>query len=344
MAGTYKALMCERISKTAEEGIEAIRLVDLPRAALRAGQARVAVHSASLNFPELLMLQNKYQMKPQLPFVLTTEGAGRLVELGPNAPPGLSVGDRVYFASMSPGACSEEWVGPAAQCFKMPDHFTYAEGAAAYMGYTTGYHALAQRGRLQKGEWLMVTGAAGGMGVAAVQIGKAMGARVIAAASSEEKLELCRRAGADFTVNYAKEPLKKAVAKITKGKFCDVIYEPVGGDIFDQCVRCVATGGGARLLVVGFAAGRIPQLPVNMCLIKGFDLVGVRSGHQLAFDAATRQDCMRGINELIANKGLKPIVTAEFPLAKAKDAFKLMNERQVLGKVCITLNETKGKL
>merc|ERR1712003_8789 len=149
------------------------------------------------------------------------------------------------------------------------------------MGYTTGYHALVHRGHLKPGEWLLVTGAGGGMGLMAVELGKALGARVIAAASSDDKLEVCKKVGAEFVVNYSKEKLKDAVGKITNGAFCDVIYEPVGGEIFDQCVRCVAMNGYARLLVIGFASGTIPKLPVNMALIKGFDLVGVRMGAQM---------------------------------------------------------------
>eukprot|EP00932_Pfiesteria_piscicida_P012623 SRR837773.24025.p1 GENE.SRR837773.24025~~SRR837773.24025.p1 ORF type:complete len:220 (-),score=109.62 SRR837773.24025:48-686(-) len=212
------------------------------------------------------------------------------------------------------------------------------------MGYVTGYHALAHRGQLKPGEWLLVTGAGGGMGLMAVELGKALGARVIAAASSDEKLEICKKMGADFVVNYSKEKLKDAVGKITDGKMCDVIYEPVGGDTFDQCVRCVATSGYARLLVVGFACGTIPKFPINMALIKGFDLVGVRSGAQLALQPALMDETMRDLLKLTDEGKLKPYVSGEFPMEQYKDAFKLMESKSVIGKCCITFGHPRSRL
>eukprot|EP01059_Diplonema_ambulator_P020544 TRINITY_DN3436_c0_g6_i1.p1 TRINITY_DN3436_c0_g6~~TRINITY_DN3436_c0_g6_i1.p1 ORF type:complete len:355 (+),score=139.35 TRINITY_DN3436_c0_g6_i1:44-1066(+) len=340
MPGT-RALMCAEIKADPYSGIAAMQLVDREKKALKKGDVRVAVKSAALNFPELLMLQNKYQFKPKLPFVMCTEGAGVVTE---SNDPQWQAGDRVFFSSMIEGTCQEEWVGKGKELFRLPKQLTFSQGAGFMMGYATGYHALVHRGHLKAGEWLMVTGAGGGMGVAAVQLGKVLGAKVIAAASSDDKLEVCKQAGADYTINYGKEDLKKAVSKITKGKMCDVIYEPVGGDIFDQCVRCVATAGGARLLVVGFASGRIPKLPANMALIKGFDLVGVRMGHQLAVQPGLRDELFGTLLQM-ANEGkLAPVVTAEYPLEHAKDAFKLMADRKVIGKVCITMDGAASKL
>ena len=339
---TYRALTCHEISPDAYTGIDKMKVMNLPRQPLGPKDARVSVGSSSLNFPELLMLQNKYQFKPQLPFVMCTEAAGVVLEVGASVT-NVKVGQRVMFMSMAPGTCSEEWAGKADALTPLPDNLSFSQGAAFLMGYLTGYHALAHRGKLKKGEWLLVTGAGGGMGIAAVQLGKALGAKVIAAASSDAKLEVCKRAGADFTVNYSKENLKKAVGKITKNKFCDVIYEPVGGDIFDQSVRCVAQTGYARLLVVGFASGRIPTLPVNMALIKGFDLVGVRMGAQLAMQPHLKDEMVKDLVALASKGLLTPIVDKEYSLDNAKEAFKLMADRKVQAKVCITF-PVKAKL
>eukprot|EP00450_Noctiluca_scintillans_P016105 CAMPEP_0194519648 /NCGR_PEP_ID=MMETSP0253-20130528/53343_1 /TAXON_ID=2966 /ORGANISM="Noctiluca scintillans" /LENGTH=341 /DNA_ID=CAMNT_0039363805 /DNA_START=55 /DNA_END=1080 /DNA_ORIENTATION=- len=332
---SYKAVVCEKISPSAAEGIEAAALRDLPRkTSLGVSEVRVEVRSASLNFPELLMMQNKYQYKPKLPFVLCTEGAGVVRQVGSDVK-NVVPGDRVFFAWMGGCAC-EELVLPSSECYRLPDTLSFSEGAGFNMGYTTGYHALVHRGHVQPGEWLLVTGAGGGMGLMAVQLGKALGARVIAAASSDDKLEVCKKVGADYVVNYSKQGLKEAVGEITKGKFCDVIYEPVGGDVFDQCVRCVATSGYARLLVIGFASGTIPKFPVNMALIKGFDLVGVRMGGQMAFQPELKEEMIQHLIQMAAEGKLKPFVSAEFPAEKYREAFWLMEQRKVIGKCCIT--------
>mmetsp|Transcript_3815 Transcript_3815/g.10855 ORF Transcript_3815/g.10855 Transcript_3815/m.10855 type:complete len:231 (-) Transcript_3815:118-810(-) len=229
-------------------------------------------------------------------------------------------------------------------CFPLPAGFTFSQGAGFHMGYATGYHALAQRGKLKPGEWLLVTGAGGGMGIMAVELGKALGAKVIAAASSDDKLEACKKVGADFVVNYSKQNLKDVVGEITKGAFCDVIYEPVGGEIFNQCVRCVATKGGARLLVVGFASGTIPSFPVNMALIKGFDLVGVRMGAQFGITPEVGREAMASLLKLAGEGKLKPYVSAEYPIERFKDALRLMEQRKVIGKCCIVMHGNKSKL
>lgn len=338
MATSYQAIVCEKISSSAAEGIEASVLKELARQAqLGRSEVRVEVRSASLNFPELLMMQNKYQFKPQLPFVLCTEGAGVVREVGAEVRR-CKVGDRVFFSSFS-GCAREEIILEEQVCVPMPAGYSFSQGAGFSMGYMTGYHALVHRGHLKPGEWLLVTGAGGGMGIMAVELGKALGARVIAAASSDDKLEACKKVGADFVVNYSREKLKDVVGEITGGKFCDVIYDPVGGEIFDQCVRCVSAEGYARLLVVGFASGSIPKFPVNMALIKGFDVVGVRSGAQLAIEPKLQMETMKHLLEL-ANEGkLKPYVSAEFPMERFKDAFRLMEQKKVVGKCCITFGQ-----
>jgi len=343
MSAPITGVMCEKISKSAVEGIEATVLRTVERKPCGPSDLRIRVKAASINFPELLMMQNKYQYKPKLPFVLCTEGSGVVSEVGSDVK-SYKVGDKVCFATMS-GCAVEEVVLDAKTCFPMPNGLSFSQGAGFHMGYTTGYHALVHRGKLQPGEWLLVTGAGGGMGLMAVELGKALGAKVIAAASSDDKLEACKKVGADYVVNYSKEDMKEAVGKITNGAFCDVIYDPVGGKIFDQCVRCVAVRGYARLLVIGFASGTIPKFPVNMALIKGFDLVGVRMGGQMAFQPELADEMLQELLKL-ANQGkLKPYVCAEYPMEKYKEAFTLMEQKKVVGKCCITFNnDAQSKL
>jgi len=279
-------------------------------------------------------LKATYQYKAPLPFVLCSEAAGVISEVGSEVK-NWKVGDKVFFSTLTHGAAQEEAVLDQSQLLPLPECLSFSQGASFLMGYTTAYHALVHRGRLQPGEWLLVTGAAGGMGVAALQMGKALGAKVIAAASSDEKLSACKALGVDATINYAKQDLKKACDEITGGDLCDVIYEPVGGEIFDKCVRCVATKGKARLLVVGFASGTIPSLPINMALIKGFDVVGVRMGAQAMLEPDMYNDMKQELLKM-ANEGkLLPHVSAEYPMEKAKEAFTSMEERKVIGKCCI---------
>lgn len=339
----HRAIVCEKISTSAAEGIKAVVVRKLPRKdKLETHEVRIEVKAASLNFPELLMLQNKYQYKPKLPFVLCTEGAGIITEIGEKVH-NFRPGDHVMFASLQ-GCAREEIVLPSEVCSILPKGFSFSQGAGFYMGYTTGYHALVTRGHLKPKEWLLVTGAGGGMGTMAVELGKALGARVIAAASSDEKLEACKKLGADYVVNYSKENLKDAVGRITNGEFCDVIYDPVGGEIFDQCVRCASLKGYARLLVVGFASGTIPKFSVNMALIKGFDLVGVRSGAQLGLEPELQKETMAALLQMAADGKLRPYVSAEFQIDQFREAFWLMEQRKVIGKCCITFPGSSSKL
>lgn len=344
VGGTHRAVMCEKISATAKEGIDAAVLKALPRRAkLRDSEVRVEVRSASINFPELLMMQNKYQAKPKLPFVLCTEGAGVIREVGTKAAARFKTGDQVFY-SWDAGCACEELVLPADVCLPLPDPLSFSQGAGFMMTYATAYHSLVHRGRLQPGEWLLVTGAGGGVGSAAVQMGKALGARVIAAASSEEKLALCKHLGADHVVNYSGSglaKLKETVGEITRGAFCDVIFEPVGGEVFDQCVRCVAVKGYARLLVIGFAGGTIPQMPVNMALIRRFDLIGCMVWGQLFHEPEKKREMQAELLKLAGQGKLAPHVCAEFPMESYKGAFELMEQQNVLGKVCITFGDSK---
>lgn len=288
------------------------------------------------------MMQNKYQHKPKLPFVLCTEGAGIVREVGAKVA-NYTPGARVFFSFFT-GAAQEELVLPETSVFPLPDPLSFSQGASFFMGYTTAYHGLVHRGHLQSGEWLLVTGAGGGMGTMAIEVGKAVGARVIAAASSDEKLEACKKVGADYVINYSKQKLKEAVDEITKGELCDVIYDPVGGEIFDQCVRCMTPKGYGRLLVIGFASGTIPTLPINMALIKGFSLVGVRSGFQVGIEPKKTGEMLADLWKM-ANEGkLKPYIGSEYPMEKYKEALTLMEEKKVIGKCCITFGGPTSKL
>ncbi len=219
------------------------------------GEALVDVHSAALNFPDTLQIAGEYQYQPPLPFIPGSEASGIIIELGPNIK-GFEIGDRVM-AVPGVGAMAEQVCVPVSGLRKIPDSMNFKTASGFPMVYTTSYYALKQRANLQPGETLLVLGSSGGVGVTAVELGKLMGAQVIAGASSEEKLQFAKKAGADFLVNYSDGDLKTKVKELTKGKGADVIYDPVGGDLFDQATRCINWNG--RFLVVGFTSGRIPE-------------------------------------------------------------------------------------
>ena len=238
------------------------------------GEVLVEVYAAALNFPDTLQIAGKYQFQPPFPFIPGSEAAGVVKESGPNVN-GLETGDRVM-AIPGIGAMAEQVCVTASSLRKIPDSMDYKSAAGFPMVYTTSYYALKQRANLQPGETLLVLGASGGVGMTAVELGKLMGAMVIAGASSEEKLQFAKNAGADFLVNYSDGDLKTKVKELTEGKGADVIYDPVGGDLFDQSTRCINWNG--RLLVVGFTSGIIPEYKANLALLKGASMVGVFLG------------------------------------------------------------------
>lgn len=322
-----RALVCEEFAPYQELSVH-----DIPEPDLAAGMVMVDVKAAGVNFPDILLVEGKYQMKPPTPFVPGMEAAGVVSELGEGAQ-GVKVGDRVIVATML-GAFAEKVPAPAVQTVPMPDSMSFEEGAAFTTIYGTSYHALKQRAKLQEGETILVLGAAGGVGLATVQIAKAMGATVIAAASSAEKLKIARENGADFEVNYAQEDLKAKVKEITKGKGVDVVYDPVGGDLAEPALR--ATGWGGRYLVVGFAAGDIPKIPLNLALLNSRDIQGVFWG---AWAGQFPRDNAQNIKELFdlydAGK-IKPRISAAYDLEDFKDAFADIMERRVKGKVVLT--------
>jgi NADPH2:quinone reductase len=331
---SYTALEVSAISKTFEEGIQNLKLVEKSRVPLLPNEVRVQVKAAAVNFFDLLMLVGKYQSKPELPFVPGSECAGIVLEIGSNVKT-FQKGDKVM-AFLVGGCFAEEMVLGAQVLLPMPPKLDFEQAAGFGVGYCTAYHGLVQRGNLQKGETLLVTGAAGGMGMAAIQIGKAVGAKVIALVSSETKGQVCKEIGADEII-YTHKNIRDEVTRITKGKMIDVVYENVGGDTFDKCVRLMA--GQGRLLVIGFASGTIPSLPANLALIKGFSLVGVRSGLEMKLQPKKTAEMMEVLMQWSGEGKLKPYVSSVVPLAQAQQALTVIADRTVIGKSVITMNK-----
>jgi NADPH2:quinone reductase len=323
-----KAVLCKQYGPP-----DSLVLEELPSPHAGPGEVVVSVKAASLNFPDVLIIQNKYQFKPPLPFSPGSELAGVVKEVGDGVK-GFKPGDNVI-AFTTYGAFAEEVKTEASRLVALPNGMSFTEGAAFLLTYGTTDHALRDRGALATGETLLVLGAAGGVGLAAIEIGKALGARVIACASSEEKLAVCRSHGADATINYATEDLRERIKALTEGKGVDAIYDPVGGPYTEPAFRSLAWRG--RLLVVGFAAGEIPKLPLNLALLKGASVVGVFWG-----DFARRQpkefaQSIRQLGQWYAEGKLKPHVSQTLPLEKAAEALKLMAARQVKGKLVLTV-------
>jgi NADPH2:quinone reductase len=324
-----KAVLCKQFGPP-----DSLVVEDLPSPRAGPGEVVISVKAASLNFPDVLIIQNKYQFKPPLPFSPGSELAGVVKEIGPGVQ-GWRPGDKVI-AFTTYGAFAEEVKTDASRLVPLPEKMDFVTGAAFLLTYATTDHALRDRAALAAGETLLVLGAAGGVGLAAIEIGKALGARVIACASSEEKLAVCRSHGADATINYATEDLRERIKALTEGRGVDVVYDPVGGPYTEPAFRSLAWRG--RHLVVGFAAGEIPKLPLNLALLKGASVVGVFWG-----DFARRQpkEFAQSIGQLArwyADGKLKPHVSHTMPLEKAAEALKLMAARQVTGKLVLTVS------
>ena len=312
-------------------GVDALTWTELPTPQPAAGQVLVAIQAASLNFPDLLIVQNKYQIKPPLPFVPGAEYAGMVQAVGEGVTH-LSVGDSVACLSGT-GGFGTHTLAPAALCMPLPPGFSAVDGAAFIMTYATSHHALMDRAQLQAGETVLVLGAAGGVGTAAIQIAKAAGAHVIAAASSDEKCALCTRLGADASINYSRQNLRDELKTLTGGKGPDVVYDPVGGDYTEQAFRAIAWRG--RYLVVGFAAGPIPALPLNLPLLKGASVVGVFWGDFARREPAANAAMMRELAGWYAQGRIKPVIDQTMPMAELKAAFAHMGSRGVMGKLVL---------
>ena len=292
-----KAILCK-----AWGGPESLVLEELPSPRPGAGEVVIDVKAAGVNFPDVLIIQNKYQVKPPLPFAPGAELAGVIKETGAGVT-GFAPGDRVI-AMVSWGAYAEECVAPAAQLVPMPPGLDFATAAAFTLTYGTSWHALKDRGQLRGGETLLVLGAAGGVGLAAVEIGKALGARVIAAASSAEKLAVCRAHGADETIDYATEDLRARLKQLTGDKGADVVFDPVGGPYTEPAIRSTAWRG--RYLIVGFANGEIPRIPLNLMLLKGSSLVGVYWGDWTRREPRAAAEGMKELLGWLAAGKLRP--------------------------------------
>ena len=323
-----KAVVCKQFGPP-----DSLLVEELPSPRAGPGEVVLLVKAASVNFPDVLIIQNKYQFKPPLPFSPGSELAGVVKETGPGVE-GFRPGDQVI-AFTTYGAFAEEVKTEAARLLPLPQGMDFVTGAAFLLTYGTSDHALRDRGALRAGETLLVLGAAGGVGLAAIDIGKALGARVIACASSEDKLAVCRSHGADEGINYATEDLRERIKALTGGRGVDVVYDPVGGPYSEAAFRSLAWRG--RLLVVGFAAGDIPKLPLNLALLKGASLVGVFWGDFTRREPRQFADSVRQLGEWYRQGKVRPHVSQTFPLEQAAEALKLMAARRVKGKVVLTV-------
>jgi len=310
-------------------GVEALQWKELPTPEPKAGEVRVAIRAASLNFPDLLIVQNKYQMKPPLPFVPGSEYAGTVEAVGEGVSH-VKVGDAVA-AFAGTGGFATHAVVSAALVMPLPEGFAFDDAAAFVLTYGTTHHALVDRAALKAGETLLVLGAAGGVGTAAIQIGKVLGARVIAAASSDEKCALCRDIGADETINYATANIRDELKRLTGGKGPDVVYDPVGGDLAEPVFRSIGWRG--RYLVVGFAQGGIPALPWNLALLKGASIVGVFWGDFARREPKAHAAALTELAKWYAEGKIKPVIDQRLPMRELPAAYARMGSRQVRGKL-----------
>jgi NADPH:quinone reductase len=319
-----RAVVCRELGPP-----ESLRLETFESAPLKSGEVRVAIRAAGINFPDILMAAGEYQLKPPLPFTPGVEAAGEVTDV--NAAAGVAVGDKVI-VKLRHGAYADEAVVTPPQLTPLPSTFDYAEGATFLAGHGTAYHALIDRGQLLAGEVLLVHGAGGGVGLAAVEIGKLLGATVIAAASSEQKLEIARSKGADHLVLYSREPFRDAVKRITDGRGADVVFDPVGGEIFENSVRCIAWG--ARLLVIGFTGG-VGLAKTNLLLIKGASVLGVRAGEAVRKNPALGVTRIRKLTEWAEAGKVRPNISHRLPLEDYAAAMRLLVERKAIGRVAL---------
>ncbi|MFZ2869545.1 MAG: NADPH:quinone oxidoreductase family protein [Zavarzinia sp.] len=311
---------------------ESLVLEDVPPAPLGRGEVRVRLHAAGVNFPDVLIIQGKYQFKPEMPFAPGGEAAGVITEVGEKVA-GFAAGDRVIVMT-GWGAFAEELVVTPDRLAPLPPSMPFEEGAAFLMTYATSHHALKQRARLRQGETLLVLGAAGGVGLAAVELGKAMGARVIAGVSTDEKAEIAKRHGADEVIVYSREGLRDRL-KVLAPEGVDVVYDPIGGDYSEQALRSIAWKG--RFLVVGFASGPIPSIPLNLALLKGCEIVGVFWGAFTAREPDLHRENVAELIHLYEEGKIRPLVSKTYPLAEGGQAIRDMMERRVTGKVVVTM-------
>ncbi len=312
-------------------GPRGLRVDELKAPLPAEGEVQVQVHAAGVNFPEVLLSYGKYQLKPEPPFIPGGEAAGVVTALGKGVTT-LAVGDRVVLTTFA-GAFAEVLVVPELSAVKLPASVDFKVGAVTLLTYATTYHALVDRAQLKAGETLLVLGAAGGVGVAAIQLGKLLGAKVIAAASTPEKVAFCKQMGADEGISYGTEDLKERVKALTGGDGANVIYDPVGGSYSEAALRAIAWGG--RFLVIGFAAGDIPKVPLNLILLKCCQVVGVYWGAFAVREPATNRANSALILQWVGEGKLKPHVDATYEFTRAAEALERLERREVLGKLVL---------
>ena len=318
-----KAVVCEAWGLP-----ESLKVQELQDPQPGSGQVVIEVQAAGVNFPDVLIVQGKYQFKPELPFVPGSEVAGVIRSIAADVTT-FKVGDKVI-AFTSTGGFGQQLLAPVQALMPMPPGMDFETAAAITLTYGTSYHAIVDRAKLEAGENMLILGAAGGVGLAAIEIGKALGARIIACASTDEKLEVCRRHGADVLINYSKHDLREAVKAATGGKGPDVIYDPVGGEYAEPAFRSIAWGG--RYLVVGFANGEIPKLPLNLTLLKGASLMGVFWGEFTKRDPKGNLKNMRQVLQWLQEGKIKPLISGRYALEDAWRALDDMAARRVTGK------------
>ena len=311
-----------------------LQLTDQPSPNLALGELRIRVRAAGVNFADTLQIAGKYQVKPPLPFTPGLEISGEVLEIGPGVTRRFRVGQRVLGFLRFGGGYADELVAPEDSLLPIPDSLSDIEAGGFPTVYGTSYYALSWRGQLKAGETLLVLGAAGGVGLAAVEIGKQLGARVIAAAGGAEKCALTLEYGADHAIDYTRESIRDRVRELTGGVGADVVYDPVGGDAFDQAIRAVAWGG--RMLVIGFAAGRIQSVPANLILVKNIAVTGVVFGAQNERDPQAGGSFITEMLRWHAAGRLRPLVAKTFPLSQASAALEALTSRKYAGKIVLT--------
>jgi len=321
-----------RVSEWCEP--EQMEFTDVPVPEPGAGEIRIRNHAAALNFYDILMVQGKYQVRPPLPFTPGSEVSGVVDALGEGVT-GFRTGDRVQAMAIG-GTYSEFSIAPAAKSFLIPDAMSFKEAAAMIVIYQTSYFALTNRITTEPGEWLLVHAAAGGVGLSALQIGKALGLRVIATAGSDEKVIFCIEQGADHAINYSDPAWVEQVKSTTEGRGADIIYDPVGGDVFDLSTKCIASEG--RLLVIGFAGGRIPSVAANRILLKNISIVGAYWGGYLEHHPEYMHLAQAELLKMYGDGRIHPVVSATWPLPEAVLALRALAGRKTVGKVVIEMN------
>ena len=321
-----KALVVSSLSPD----LSGVELQDLPIPERRPGEVLVKVRAASLNFPDLLMTRGEYQFKPEVPFTSGLEFSGEVIEADPDS--GFAPGDKVYGGNKT-GAFAEYAVVPARALSPMPHGISFPAAAALGAAYGTAYTGLVEIGGLKAGQWVLIHGASGGVGLAAVELAKRLGAHVIATTGSPDKVERLRQASDADAVILAEGRFREKVAELTEGRLCDLVYDPVGGDVFDESTRCVAFGG--KLLIIGFAGGRIAEISTNIPLIKGFSVVGVRAGEYARRFPDRGRAVREAVATLAAEGRLNPHIDRTLPLERWREAYDAMARREIVGKIVL---------